>query len=107
LTPASGRSMLLGMLRRHSGLRVTIAILAALAVIIAGPIHAAHHHDDNRLHAPCAVCQLHSPACQQTLVPCAGVSLQPLFTLSLVSAPSVHSVSVSSADTRAPPLSLA
>jgi hypothetical protein len=99
--------MLLGMLRRHTGLRVTIAILAALAVIIAGPIHAAHHHDDNRLHAPCAVCQLHSPASQQTLVPCASVSLEPLFTLSLVSAPSLHSVSVTRTDTRGPPTFLA
>jgi hypothetical protein len=99
--------MLFAMLRRHIGLRVTVAILAAFAVIIAGPIHAAHHHDDSRLHAPCAVCQLHSPACQQTLVPCAGVSLEPLFTLSLVSAPSLRPVSVTRTGTRGPPTFLA
>ena len=98
--------MLYSMLRRHIALRVMIALIAAFAVVIAGPIHAAHHHDDS-LHAPCAVCQLHSPACQQELTLCAGVPLEPIFTFSLVSAPSVHSVSVTNTGTRAPPSFLA
>ena len=43
--------MLLSMLRRRTALRVMIALIAVLAVVIAGPLHAAHHHDDSRLHA--------------------------------------------------------
>jgi len=98
--------MLFSMLRQRTALRVMIALIAVLAVVIAGPLHAAHHHDDSRLHAPCAVCQLHSPACQQPLAVCAGVPLEPVFTLSLVSSPSVDSASITIADSRAPPLSL-
>jgi len=95
--------MLFSMLRRRTALRVMIALIAVFTVVIAGPLHAAHHHDDSRLHAPCAVCQLHSPACQQPLAVCAGVPLEPVFTLSLVSEVSLPSVSVTSAGTRAPP----
>ena len=98
--------MLLSMLRQRTALRVMIALIAVLAVVIAGPLHAAHHHDDSRLHAPCAVCQMHSPACEQHLAVCAGVPLEPVFTLSLVSSPSVDSASITIADSRAPPISL-
>jgi hypothetical protein len=99
--------MLFSMLRHRTQVRVLIALIAVFALVIAGPLHAAHHHDDGRLHAPCAVCQLHSPACQQPLVPGGNVSLEPIFTLSLVSVPSLQSASVTIADTRAPPFFLA
>jgi hypothetical protein len=96
------------MLRRRRILRITLALVIALALGIAGPIHAAHHHGDpNSLHSECTLCQLHSPACQPLLEPVADVSLEPLFTLTVGSTPAVHPVSVTVAGTRAPPLSLA
>jgi hypothetical protein len=100
--------MLIAMLARSSGFRITIALIVALALGIAGPIHAAHHHGDpNSLHSACTLCQLHSPACQPLLEPCAGNSLEPLFTLAVGSAPVLHCSPVTAATTRAPPFSLA
>ncbi len=107
LTPAPGGRMLMSMLRRYTGLRLMFVLIAVLAVIIAGPIHAAHHHDDGRLHAPCAVCQLHSPACEPLLNTFAGVSLEPVFTLAVSPTPAPRSVQASIAATRAPPAFLA
>jgi len=108
LTPAPRRSILFNMLRRHPALRITIALLVALALGIAGPIHAAHHHGDpNSLHTACTLCQLHSPACQPLLEPCAGVSLEPICTFALLHTPSLHSASVVDTDTRGPPSFLA
>jgi hypothetical protein len=97
--------MLAPMLRRLGGLRIAIALLAVLAVVVAGPIHAAHHHENDAspLHTPCAVCQLHSPACQPLLEPGAGVSLEPIFTLAVSTAPAFHSAPTTVAGTRAPP----
>jgi hypothetical protein len=100
--------MLPGMLRRHIGLRVTIALIVALAMGIAAPIHAAHHHGDpNNLHSACTLCQLHSPACQPLLEPCAGISLEPLSTLAAFITPAPRAAPTVIACTRAPPLSLA
>ena len=107
LTPPPRGSKLISMLRQHTGLRITLALLVVLTMGIAAPLHAAHHHDDNRLHAPCAVCQLHSPACEPLLKTFAGVSLEPVFTLAFVSTTSLHSVSVATTGTRAPPFFLA
>lgn len=99
--------MLMSMLRRYTVLRLMVVVIAALAVIIAGPIHAAHHHDDGRLHAPCAVCQLHSPACEPLLKTFTGVSLEPIFTLAVSSASAPHSAPTTIVATRAPPSLLA
>ncbi|HKW13471.1 MAG TPA: hypothetical protein VJS69_03200 [Candidatus Krumholzibacteria bacterium] len=108
MTPSSRGSILFLMLRRHPALRITIALLVALAVGIAGPIHAAHHHGDpNSLHPACALCQLHSPACQPLLEPGVGISLEPICTFALLHTPSLRSASVAFTDTRGPPSLLA
>ena len=99
--------MLMSMLRRYTGLRMMVVLIAALAVVIAGPLHAAHHHDDNRLHAPCAVCQLHSPACEPLLKTFAGVSLEPIFTLSVSTESTPRSAQTTVVAARAPPSFLA
>jgi ABC-type cobalt transport system substrate-binding protein len=64
-----------------------IAIIVALAMVIAAPIHAAHYHGNDLGHPNCAVCQLHSPACEPFWQPCAGIPLDPLFVLVAVSSP--------------------
>jgi hypothetical protein len=108
LTQGRPRGMLIAMLGRSSAFRITVALVVALAVGISAPIHAAHRHGDpNSLHSACTLCQLHSPACQPLLEPCAGFSLEPIFTFAFVSAPSLHATSVSITGTRAPPLFLA
>jgi len=100
--------MLLHMLRHRRALRITLALLIALAVGIAGPIHAAHHHGDpNSLHSECTLCQLHSPACQPLVEPVAVVSLEPVSTFALIPTPSLHTASVAATGTRGPPSFLA
>ena len=99
--------MLVSMLRRYTVLRLMVVLIAAFAVIIAGPIHAAHHHDDSRLHAPCAVCQMHSPACEPLLKTFTGVSLEPIFTLAVSSASAPRSEQTTVVAARAPPSLLA
>lgn len=63
LTSPRCRRMLFSVMLRSAHLRVLIAILAAAAITVAVPLHAAHHHGDDAgsLHAPCAVCQFHAP----------------------------------------------
>jgi hypothetical protein len=100
--------MLIAMLPRSSAFRITIALIVALAVAIAGPVHAAHHHGDpNSLHSACTLCQLHSPACQPLLEPCASISLAPVSTFAVITTPSLRSESVADTDTRGPPSFLA
>ena len=95
--------------RRYRILRATVAIIAALAVVIAGPIHAAHHHTDDTspLHPTCAVCQLHSPACAPICQPCVRASLEPLFVLAATDAPSADSTPSIADACRAPPFFVA
>jgi len=95
------------MLRQHTALRITLALVVVLTMGIAAPVHAAHHHDDGRLHAPCAVCQLHSPACEPLLKTFTGVSLEPVFTLAVSTASAPRSEQTTVAATRAPPSFLA
>jgi len=94
--------MFTDMSRRLASLRIAIALVATLVVVVAGPVHAAHHHGDT-LHAACAVCQLHSPACPTVLAPCADISLQPIFTLADASTRTPDSAPAPLVGTRAPP----
>ena len=103
LTPAPRRRMLLSMFHGRTSLRVAIALIVVLAMGIAGPIHAAHHHANDALHATCAICQFHSPACPTLLAPGASVSLEPIHTLAVSAAPAPHAAPVTVAGTRAPP----
>jgi hypothetical protein len=97
---------------RPSTFRVAITLLAALAIVVAGPVYAAHHHgtkgdDPGHVHAPCAVCQLHTPACRPLWQPCTGIPLEPLFVLAAMASPSPLSKPAIITGTRAPPISFA
>jgi len=90
--------------------RVAITIIAVLAIVIAAPIHAAHGHGDslaNRVHAPCAICQLQSPAAHPSWEPCPGIPLEPIFVLAATASPSPISAPAAVHACRAPPFVLA
>jgi hypothetical protein len=95
--------MLFSMLRSRTSLRIAIALLVVVTMGFAGPIHAAHHHSNDALHATCAVCQLHSPAAQPLLQVFAGVPLELVSTLAVNAVPAPHSARVAVVGTRAPP----
>ena len=100
--------MLLLMRARPSTLRVAIALLAAVAIVVAGPVYAAHHHGtrgDDPGH--CAVCQLHTPACRPLWQPCPGIPLEPIFVLAATASPSPLCKPAVVTGTRAPPISFA
>ena len=99
--------MLFFMHYRSKILRTAIAIIAVLAIVIAAPVHAAHHHgnasDPGHMHTPCAICQLHSPACHPVWVPCPGIPLEPIFVLAAVASPAPIAVPAVVDACRAPP----
>jgi len=106
LTRVRGRRMLSFVRRLPARLRVATTIIAVLAIVIAAPIHAAHGHGDsgaNRVHAPCAICQLQSPACRPSWEPCAGIPLEPIFVLVAVVSSSPISAPAAVDACRAPP----
>jgi hypothetical protein len=57
--------MLVGVQTHRTLLRVFTALFAAMLLLVAAPIHAAHGHDasapSSTLQASCAVCQMHAP----------------------------------------------
>jgi hypothetical protein len=111
LTRVLGKRMLSTVQRHSKTLRAAIALVAALVIFISAPLHAAHNHGDtsdpNRIHAPCAICQMQTPACGPLWEPCPGVPLDPIFILAAVSSPTpVVAPTVVNAS-RAPPFSVA
>jgi hypothetical protein len=46
-------------------IRATLALLAAVAMVVSAPIHAGHGHDASSpsatIHASCAICQVQAP----------------------------------------------
>jgi hypothetical protein len=92
---------------RSSHFRAMIAVIAALAMVLAAPVHAAHNHGSDLGHPNCAVCQLHSPACGPIWQPCAGVPLEPLFVLAIVAGPTPVAAPAVVNSCRAPPFVVA
>jgi hypothetical protein len=68
--------MLLAMRVVSDCLRITVAILAALALVIAAPIHASHHHASGpgQTDGPCVICKTLTAGCTWV----APASLSPL-----------------------------
>jgi hypothetical protein len=54
------------MKQKRPFISIPAAILAAVVMLAAAPLHAAHTHGDDgesvTLHSPCAVCLVHAPA---------------------------------------------
>lgn len=93
---------------RSTHFSAMIAVIAALAMVLAAPIHAAHNHGNDPLgHPNCAVCQLHSPACGPIWQPCVGIPLEPLFVLATAASPSPVSTPSIADACRAPPFFVA
>jgi hypothetical protein len=107
LTRPAARRMLPSMRMRSTHLSVLVAVLAALAMIVAAPIHAAHNHGNDLGHPNCAVCQLHSPACGPIWQPCAGIPLEPLFVLASTVSPTPVAAPTVVDACRAPPFFVA
>lgn len=101
---------MLGVMRaRLSKLFVAVAMLTVMAIVIAAPVHAAHHHGNEQGHiqAPCAICQMQSPACRPLSDPPSILSLEPLFVLATGSVMPCQCATAMIVGTRAPPVSLA
>ena len=47
-------------------IRASLALLAAVAMVVSAPVHAGHGHDASSpsatIHASCVICQVHAPA---------------------------------------------
>jgi hypothetical protein len=60
-------------------IRLVTAIITLAVLITAPALHAAHGHGiisaADRMHAPCAACQTHSPAGTTPISPCGVLSL--------------------------------
>ena len=109
LTRAPGGRILLSMRAVSPPFRVLIALFAALAVVVAGPLHATHNHggDLGQLDGTCAVCKSHTTACGPDVLECAGPLLQPLGALASESRPAAVSAPRTISVPRAPPVSIA
>jgi len=94
---------------RLSKFFTVVTALAVLAIVIAAPVHAAHHHGNEQGHiqAPCAICQMQSPACRPLSDPPSIFSLEPLFLLTAGSVIPCQCATAVVVGTRAPPVSLA
>jgi hypothetical protein len=91
LTRLVTRPMLCAVQGRSKTLRSAIALVTALVLFVSAPLHAAHNHGDtsdpNRIHAPCAICQMQTPACGTLWEPGPEIPLVPVFILTIVSSP--------------------
>ena len=91
------------------GIRIAIVTLAALAMVIAAPIHASHHHGDRpgQLDEPCAACKSHSPVSGSVVIACTGLLLIPVGVMACDAGVSPLSAPEAAVAPRAPPVSLA
>lgn len=101
--------MLLSMRVVSPGIRLALVMLAALAMLIAAPLHASHHHgnEPGKIDGPCAVCKSYSPASGSVAVVCTGLLLLPLGVLASDASVAPLSTPDAIVAPRAPPVSFA